>query len=120
MSTRLSDNSEQAVIERKYKPFKGKPDYRHTQKDKEFFITRYAFDVFGHDLRIRCYLWSGKKVDDVVVRNFRAVSANKLYEHICDSATNNGINRPLYDGLLRVYHDNDLELGFVVPILGKG
>ena len=119
MSTLLFANSEQVVVEHKYKPFKGKPDYKHVQRVKDFDMTRYVFDVFGSDLRIRSYWWSGQKVDDVVIRNFGSISANKLYEQIYDSATTRSINRPLYEGLLQVYHDNGLELGFIVPILRR-
>ena len=97
---------------------KGKRTYKHIEKNKNFFVSRYVFEVYGDDLYSRGYSFNNKKAGECLIENFLSVSANKLMEIIGNGdATNVYKNTPLYDGLLKTYKDNGGELGFTVPIL---
>lgn len=96
----------------------GELKYKHVVKTKSFLITKYVFEVYGDNLYVQSYKYSGKKSDECLIKNFLSVSANKLMHMLGkDDVMSIYKNTPLYDGLLKTYKDNGGSLGFSIPIL---
>lgn len=99
-----------------HKP-KGKKTYTHTEKNSQFHISRYVFDVYGDTLHIKAFQFNGRKQGDLIIEHFLSVPAYKMMEIIGKGNLVDVLkNAPLYDGLLRTYKENGGNVGLTIPI----
>ena len=99
-----------------HKP-KGKKTYTHTEKNSQFHISRYVFDVYGDTLHIKAFQFNGRKQGDIIIEHFLSVPAYKMMEIIGKGNLMDVLkNAPLYDGLLRTYKENGGNVGLTIPI----
>lgn len=91
--------------------------YKRTFRDNEYLINKYVFHVYNKDLHIIGYS-SNKRVGEMYIANYKSAS---VYDLMRVASDNNPAtiarNRPLYDGLLQVYHDTGGDVGLTVPTL---